>query len=726
MAKIIRINDIQEALLAYHPNADIEFIQKAFVFSAMVHRGQFRLSGQPYLSHPLEVAYILTRLKLTETPIAAGLLHDTVEDTLTTLDELREKFGDEVAQLVDGVTKISRIQFSTKKEAQAENYRKMLLAMSEDIRIILIKLADRLHNMRTIEAHSEQKQRAIAQETLDIYAPLANRMGIFWLKAELEDLCLKVLKPDIYKQLAEKLESKKEEYRKYIEEVKEILKKILEAQGIKADIQARIKHIYSIYHKMEVQRLDFEQVYDIIAFRVIVSSIRACYEALGVIHNHWKPLPHRVKDYIALPKANMYQSLHTTVIGPYGENVEIQIRTWEMQMVAEEGIAAHWRYKEGEKINPKDDKVFSWLRQLIEWQQDLKDPTAFLESVKVDLFPDEVYVFTPKGDVKVLPKGSTPIDFAYAIHTEVGHHTTGAKVNGRLVPLTYKLRSGDRVEIITSQNRYPSKDWLKIVVTSRARSKIQHWISQKEMERSRELGREILEKELKKYDRNLNKIIKDGEFDRVMKKLGVATPEAVFAGIGYGKFSKDKVIGLLVPEEEIHKTKESSLEEQSALKKLFKRKVKKDEAGVRISGVDDVLVHFAKCCEPLPGDDIVGYITRGRGVTIHRSNCPRIAGIDPERRISVEWTGEAAGQRPVRISIICSDRPGLLAAISKSLASSDVNITRADVRATGDLKARCTFEFSVNSLEHLQTVIKNIEKVKGVISVERLHSSHQQ
>lgn len=718
----IRINDILESLVGYHPKADVDLVRKAYVYSALVHRGQFRLSGQPYLSHPIHVAHILTQLKQAEASIAAGLLHDTVEDTLTTVEDLKERFGEEIAQLVDGVTKISRISFTTEKEAQAENYRKMLLAMSRDIRIIIIKLSDRLHNMRTLEYLPEAKQRTIAQETTDIYAPLANRIGIFWIKAELEDLCLKALKPDVYRQVIEKLEGKQVEHRKYIREVREMLQKALEGQGIEAEIHARLKNINSIYRKMEKQNLEFEQVYDIIAFRVIVNTVRTCYEALGVINNMWKPVPGRMKDYIALPKANMYQSLHTTVIGPHGERVEIQIRTWDMHMIAEEGIAAHWRYKEDGRIDDKDDKVFAWLRQLLEWQQDLQDPSSFLESVKVDLFPEEVYIFTPRGDVKVLPRGSTPIDFAYAVHTEVGNHTAGAKVNGRIVPLTYEFKSGDRVEILTAQNRHPSKDWLKFVKTSRARNKIQHWTTQKEIERSRELGEEILEKDLKKYSLSLKRLTKSGEFDRAVKKLGYKNPESLFAAVGYGKLSKDKIVTIIVPEEEIRKHKEKVPEKEGALRKVLKRAGKEEGVGVRISGEDDVMVRYAKCCEPLPGDDIVGYITRGRGVTIHRVRCPRISAIDPERRITVEWTGTAAERRPVRINIICTDRPGLLAAISKSLSTSDVNISRADIRSAGDLKARCTFEFSVDSLEHLQKVIKNVEKIKGVISVERLSS----
>ncbi len=723
MARIIRINDILDAVASYHPEADFDFIRKAYVYSAMVHRGQFRLSGRPYLSHPIEVAYILTQLKQGVPAIAAGLLHDSVEDTLATIDDIRENFGDEVTLLVDGLTKIAKIEFSTKKQAQAENFRKILLAMSEDIRIILIKLADRLHNMRTIEYLTTEKQQSVAQETLDIYAPLANRMGIFWLKSELEDLCLKALKPDIYHQIDDQMSARHKQHEKYIEEIGTAIKETLAKHGLQAEVIGRLKHIYSIYHKMEVQNVEFDQVYDIIAFRVIVDTVRACYEALGIINNMWTPIPGRMKDFIALPKANMYQSYHTTVIGLKGKHVEIQIRTWEMHMVAEEGIAAHWRYKDDGQIIEKDETAFAWLRQMLEWQRDTKDAGTFLESVKLDLFPEEVYVFTPKGDVKVLPRGSTPVDFAFSIHTEVGNHTTGAKINGKIVPLRYQLSSGDQVEILTSKKGHPSKDWLKFVKTPRSRQKIHRWVTQKEMERSKSLGREILEKGLRRYGRSLGKLEKAGEMDQIASRIGLNNGKQVFAQIGYGKISKDKVIGLLLPEEEIRRVKEGKKPSKSVLGRLITRKTRQEPAGVRIDGIDDIMVRFAKCCEPLPGDDIAGYITRGRGITVHRSDCPRIITADTERLIDVEWKEGFAESHPVRINIVCVDKPGLLASMSNAISNTGINISRAEARSSDDLKANCIFEFNVQSLNELRRVIKNVEKVKGVIHVERMRTT---
>ncbi len=723
MAKIIRINDIIDTLLSYNPEADTDLVRKAYVYSAKVHRGQYRLSGQPYLSHPLEVAHILTRFRQSAHTLAASMLHDTVEDTLTSLDDIKGEFGEEVAHLVDGVTKISKIEFSTKKQAQAENFRKILLAMSEDIRVIIIKLADRLHNMRTVEYHKPERQREIAQETMEIYAPLANRMGIFWMKLELEDLCLKVLKPDIYGEIEEKMGAQRKEYEKYMETVGSAIGKVLSDHGLQAEVKGRVKHIHSIYRKMESQNIEFEQVYDIVAFRVIVDSVRACYEALGIINNMWTPVPGRMKDYIALPKANMYQSLHTSVVGPTGERVEVQIRTREMHRVAEEGIAAHWRYKEDGKITDKDESAFAWLRQMLEMQRETSNSGTFLESVKLDLFPEEVYVFTPKGDVKVLPRGSTPVDFAYAIHTEVGEQLSGAKVNGIIVPLRYQLKSGDRIEILTSNKSHPSKDWLKFVKTSRARHKIQRWVAQKEKERSESLGREILDKDFRRYGMSLKKLDRKGEIDNIASRMGVKNSEQVYTQVGYGKLSKDKVVGQLVPEEKFKKSRQSKKAAQGILDRAIKRPGKEKPAGVVISGEDGIMVRFAKCCDPLPGDDIAGYITRGRGVTVHRTDCPRILTADTDRLIEVDWKEGFAESRPVKIDVVCVDKPGMLAAITNSLSSSHVNITKADVHTTDDLKAHCVFEFSVGSLDELRKVIKNVEKVKGVIHVDRLKSA---
>ena len=511
---MLRFNDVLERLTSYQPNADIELLKKAYVFSAKVHLGQVRLSGEPYLNHPLEVAGILTQLKLDVASVATGLLHDTVEDTLTTPKEIQENFGEEIAQLVDGLTKISRMSLRSSEEHQAENFRKMILAMVKDIRVILIKLADRLHNMRTLQYQSPEKQMEIAQETLDIYAPLAHRLGIEWLKSELEDLAFQYLHPEIYDEIRRKIAKKEKERARYIDEVKRTLMKKLYENHIEGEVTGRLKQIYSIYLKMKEQNIDFDQVYDITAFRVIVNSIKACYDVLGIIHSIWKPIPGKFKDYIGLPKDNMYQSLHTTVIGPYGERIEIQIRTHEMHKIAEEGIAAHWKYKEGKLVEEAEDKRFTWLRQLLEWQRDLKDNQEFIESLKVDLFPNEVYIFTPKGEVRQFPIGSTPVDFAYSIHSDIGNHCVGAKVNGKIVPLRYELRSGDTIEILTSPNQKPSKDWLKLVKTSRAKTKIRQWFTVEEREKSINLGKDILEKELRKYDLQQTKLIKSGELSQ--------------------------------------------------------------------------------------------------------------------------------------------------------------------------------------------------------------------
>src|SRR5512135_2191998 len=548
---MLRFNDILERLALYNPNADTDLLRKAYVFSAKVHLGQVRLSGEPYLNHPLEVAGILTQLRLDVASVATGLLHDTVEDTLTTLKEIQDNFGEEIAQLVNGLTKISQISLRSSEEHQAENFRKMILAMVKDIRVILIKLADRLHNMRTLKYHSLEKQVEIAQETLDIYAPLANRLGIDWIKSELEDLAFQYLYPEVYNEIRQKIARKEKERARYVDEVKRTLMKKLYENFIEGEVTGRLKQIYSIYLKMKEQNIDFDQVYDITAFRVIVNSIKECYDVLGILHSLWKPIPGKFKDYIGLPKENLYQSLHTTVIGPYGERIEIQIRTHEMHRIAEEGIAAHWKYKEGKVVEEADDKRFTWLRQLVEWQRDLKDDAEFIESVKVDLFPHEVYIFTPKGAVKQFPIGATPVDFAYSIHSDVGNHCVGARVNGRLVPLRYEFQSGDTVEITTSPNQKPSKDWLKFVKTSRAKTKIRQWFKTEEREKSIALGKEILDKELRKYDLQQAKLIKSGELAKAAAEFSFQGVDDLIAAVGYGKVTANQVIGKIVPQERL-------------------------------------------------------------------------------------------------------------------------------------------------------------------------------
>jgi guanosine-3',5'-bis(diphosphate) 3'-pyrophosphohydrolase len=717
---MIRLNDILEKMSRYLPGADFSPIEKAYVFSAKVHQGQVRLSGETYLTHPLEVAAVLAEMKMDIATVASGLLHDTVEDTYATLDEIRETFGTEIATLVDGLTKISKMTLATHEEQQAENFRKMLLAMAKDIRIVLIKLADRLHNMRTLEFLSPENQVKIAQETLDIYAPLANRLGIDRIKTELEDLSFRYLFPEEYRDLIRAVAWKKEERERYIQEVSFIISEKLSSYGLVGKVSGRPKHFYSIYKKMKAQNVEFEQVYDVIAFRIILDTVKDCYEALGIIHSLWKPVPGRFKDYIAMPKANGYQSLHTTVIGPYGERVEIQIRTEEMNRTAEEGIAAHWQYKEGKGIAPKDSKQFAWVRQLLEWQQDLRDPREFLETVKIDLFPDEVYVFTPKGDVKQFPIGSTPVDFAYSIHTQIGQQCVGAKVNGKIVPLRYQLKNGDIIEIVTSPAHQPSKDWLKFVKTSRARTKIRQWIKAEARDRSVDLGKEICEREFKKYHLDFAKLIKSEEMKKIIGDLSFQSFDDLMAEVGYGNVSSNQIIGKLIPAERFEKEKfEKEMKAESRLKRLA-QKIRREPSGIQIRGIQDMMVRFAKCCNPLPGDPISGYITRGRGLTVHTADCPNILGSDPERMLQVSWNLKEKAIHAVRVRVICNDKKGLLAEISSALASSEVNIIRAGVITTEDKKAICNFELEVHDLKHLQNAFRALTKLKNVLKVERL------
>jgi guanosine-3',5'-bis(diphosphate) 3'-pyrophosphohydrolase len=720
---MLRFNDVLERLTSYQPNADIELLKKAYVFSAKVHLGQVRLSGEPYLNHPLEVAGILTQLKLDVASVATGLLHDTVEDTLTSPKEIQENFGEEIAQLVDGLTKISRMSLRSSEEHQAENFRKMILAMVKDIRVILIKLADRLHNMRTLQYQSPEKQMEIAQETLDIYAPLAHRLGIEWLKSELEDLAFQYLHPEIYDEIRRKIAKKEKERARYIDEVKRTLMKKLYENHIEGEVTGRLKQIYSIYLKMKEQNIDFDQVYDITAFRVIANSIKACYDVLGIIHSIWKPIPGKFKDYIGLPKDNMYQSLHTTVIGPYGERIEIQIRTHEMHKIAEEGIAAHWKYKEGKLVEEAEDKRFTWLRQLLEWQRDLKDNQEFIESLKVDLFPNEVYIFTPKGEVRQFPIGSTPVDFAYSIHSDIGNHCVGAKVNGKIVPLRYELRSGDTIEILTSPNQKPSKDWLKLVKTSRAKTKIRQWFTVEEREKSINLGKDILEKELRKYDLQQTKLIKSGELVKVANEFSFQGVEDLIAAVGYGKVTANQIIGKILPQEKLEQQKEEL--EGGRIKHLIQKITRAPKDALLIRGIDNVMVRYAGCCNPVPGDKVVGFITRGRGVTIHTADCQNAIDDDPHRKVEVEWDSKKEYIYPVRIRIYSDDKKGLLAEISNSISSNGANIKNARVDTTEDKNAVCTFEVEIRDLNHLNKVIRALGKIKGVHQVERMREETQ-
>ena len=710
----------------YYPEASLDLIKKAYLFAEEAHKGQIRSSGEPYMIHPAGVAQVLADLHLDIPSIVTGLLHDTVEDTHATLEQIEKEFGKDIAELVDGVTKLSQIAFKTSEEKQAENFRKMILAMAKDIRVILVKLADRMNNMRTLEHLSPIKQKLIAQETLEIYAPIANRLGISWMKLELEDLCLRYLHPDVYYKLAQKIAKTKRDREKYIEEVCSIMDEELKEYDIHAQVTGRAKHFFSIYKKMERRKSEFEQLNDLIAFRIIVDNITECYKSLGVIHAAYKPVPGRFKDYIAMPKVNRYQSLHTTVIGPNGERVEIQIRTQDMHQSAEGGIAAHWKYKEG-KFDSRARENVEWVNRLLEWHKDLSDPAEFLETVKIDLFAEDVFVFTPRGEVKQLPHGSTPIDFAYAVHTDVGNKCVGAKINGKIVPLKYRLKSGDTIEIINSPTQTPSKDWLKIVKSSRARAKIRSFIKEQERNRALKLGTELIEKGIRPYGLSLTKLEKSGEMLKVAQNFNSRSVVNFYIATGYGRISIDHVIKVIVPQEDLEKRiKEAQTEDESFLKRVFKAAKKRSEArnAITVANLDDVLIRFGRCCNPLPGDSIVGFITRGRGVTIHTASCAKALDTDLERKVDVQWNikDKETIKRHVKIRVLTLDEPGLLAIMSQTISAYGINIASAQVRTTKDKKAICVFDVEVRDLSQLQKVTGALEGKKGVISVERVKS----
>jgi guanosine-3',5'-bis(diphosphate) 3'-pyrophosphohydrolase len=712
---MIRINDIIDKITEYYPDANLGIIDRAYIYSARVHDGQVRLSGEPYLSHPLEVAFILTEMKLDVVSVAAGLLHDVVEDTHASLEELHEIFGKEIAHIVSGVTKLSVLPFSSSAQArQAESIRKMILAMADDIRVIMIKLADRLHNMRTLKYHSPKKREMIARETLDIYSPIAGRLGIYWIKKELEDTSFMYLQPEEYFKIEQLVNRDKEEGEKYIETVKALIKKKMDEYSLECEVLGRYKYFYSIYKKMISQHLDFEEVYDIIAFRIILDTIPHCYEALGVIHSLWKPVAGKFKDYIGVPKPNMYQSLHTTVIGPYGERIEIQIRTWEMDRVAKSGIAAHWSYKEGLRLDDKTTKMFSWVQNLVENQENFNNPDEFLENVRIDLFPDEVYVFTPRGEIKTVPSGATPVDFAYLIHTEIGNQCTGAKVNGRIVPLQYELKTGDTIEISTSKKSHPSKDWLNFVKTVKARSRIRQWIKTQEKERSITLGREICEKEFRKHRLNFNTLLKSEDMEKVVEHFGFKQVDDLIAAVGYGKITPLQIVRKIEskPEDEPY---------ESFLDKIISRvRKKKPKVGVAVKGVDDILIKFGKCCQPVPGDPITGYITRGFGVTVHRTNCVNALKMSPERQIDVDWDTDIADTYPVKIMVRSYDRVGLLADITANISKNGANILSANTQTRDSKIVDTFFTISVEDTDHLNRVLSSIRKVKHIQDARRV------
>jgi GTP pyrophosphokinase len=719
---MLRVDQLIERVRAYQPSVDADLIERAYDYSFRMHAGQVRKSGQPFIVHPVGVAGIIADLHLDGASVCAGLLHDVVEDTLATTDDIAKTFGGEVAGLVDGVTKLSKINFTSKEDRQAEDFRKMVVAMARDIRVLLIKLCDRLDNMRTLEHMPREAQERISRETLDIYSPLANRLGIQAFKSELEDLSFRYLEPEAFTHLVSQMHQSKRERDRYISDVCRTLSSRLADQGFAAEVYGRAKHVYSVYRKMKSLEAGIEGVYDLIGFRVLVESVSDCYAALGVIHSRWTPVPGRFKDYIALPKPNMYQSLHTTVIGPGHERIEIQIRTSEMHRVAERGIAAHWKYKErGGGVSEQDAARFSWLRQLLEWQRELKDPAEFLEGVKVDLFQDEVYVFTPKGDVRVFPRGATPVDFAYQIHTQLGNHVTGARVNGKMESLRYKLRNGDVIEILTNQNQRPSKDWLDLVGTTRARAKIRSVLRQEEREKSGRLGEELLERELRKAGISASKLFKnDGELRQVYEALKVQNIEELFIGIGYGKIDPGEVVKVVAPSDENgHDSVPPPKLREGAIEGLVRRVTGRDEGGIKLNGIDDVLVRYAKCCNPLPGDAILGFITRGRGLTVHRRGCTKAFDTDPERRVEITWDSKARINREVQLRIVTANQPGILADVGQAFMELGINISEANCRAGDDGRATSLFSFYCGDLHQLKNVIKSLQKVKGVVTVER-------
>jgi GTP diphosphokinase / guanosine-3',5'-bis(diphosphate) 3'-diphosphatase len=717
---MIRFEDIQETVEKHHPDADLEILRKAYIFSAVEHKGQVRASGEPYLVHPLEVAAILAEMRMDPICVAVGLLHDVLEDTLTTPERLKEYFGSDVLHIVEGVTKISQIPFATSEERQAETYRKMLLAMVDDIRVILVKLADRLHNMRTLQHLPEDRQKRIARETLDIYAPIAGRLGMAKIKNELEDLAFRYIDKPAYDALAQQVEDRRKQSAAFIEKIRAVVDQNLRAAGIEAQIEGRIKRLHSIQQKLRRQRIDLDQVYDFVALRILVGSVADCYAALGVLHNTWRPVPGRIKDFIAMPRPNGYQSLHTSVISEDGHPFEVQIRTQEMHRIAEEGIAAHWKYKEGRTGVDKDDHAFSWLRQLLEWQQEVKDPHEFLNSLKLDLYPEEVYCFTPRGEVKMLPRGASPIDFAYAIHTEVGHQCVGARVNGKMVPLRYKLKNGDIIEILTSPGHKPSRDWLSFTVTNKAKAKIRHYLNTTEKQQALEIGRKHLERELRRYDLSLKKVLAEPTpLETLAQELGAGTRiDDLFVAIGYGKVSVRQVLAKLLPPEKL--TEPAPTAKPLAVVDAVKRLLRGDDR-IKVKGTDDLLVYRAKCCNPIMGEPIVGYITRGKGVSVHSLTCPNVNNLvyDPERRIAVEWESGAEGGYEVRLAVGLQDRPGALAAVTAALAAVKTDVRDAQVRTFDDKTASIELTVRISDKKHLDRVLKSVRGVSGVIDVAR-------
>jgi GTP diphosphokinase / guanosine-3',5'-bis(diphosphate) 3'-diphosphatase len=716
---VTKFRELMRRMRAHRPQDSLDLIRKAYEYSQKHHAGQTRASGEPYLVHPLEVALVLAEMKMDPVAIAAGLLHDSVEDTSVTVVDIRKEFGEQVAHIVEGVTKISAIDFATREEQQAENLRKMMLAMVDDIRVVLIKLADRLHNMRTLEHLPLERQKKIAQETLDIYAPIAHRLGMGKVRGELEDLGFRYVDPIGYQQVHQAVEVRRKPGEAFLGRVEQVVRDKLLESGITARVESRIKRLYSVHRKLFRQHISVEQVYDLYAMRIITHSVQDCYAVLGIIHNLWRPVPGRIKDFIAMPRPNLYQSLHTSVISEEGQPFEIQIRTEEMHKMAEEGIAAHWKYKDG-PVSAQDEQRLSWLRQVVEWQRDISDPNEFLSTLKIDLYPEEVYTFTPKGKVVVLPRDSTPIDFAYSVHTEVGHACVGAKVNGRMVPLRFKLHSGDIVEILTQPGHKPSRDWLLVVRSSRARNKIKHWLNLHQRERAIEIGRKLIEKEARKY-RIALKELKDEELQKVASDYGLGRPEDLMAGIGYGKYSARQILAKLIPSGAEPVAEETTSALTSVVRRVFG--ADHDNHAIHVKGHGDLLVYRARCCNPIRGETIVGYVTRGKGVAVHAHDCPNVTNLmyEPERRIDVEWGRDegAPSAYPVKLTVFCDDRFGMLKQITAIISDSKTNIRNVEAR-TANGQANIDIVLDIADLKHLENIVTGVRKISGVHDVQRL------
>ncbi len=709
--------EIARRVESYRRGENLDLLTRAYEFSARVHEGQKRLSGDPYISHPLEVVSILADLRLDLVCLVAGMLHDVVEDTSTSSERLEKEFGSEVARIVEGVTKIGRIQFLSPEEQQAENFRKMLLAMVDDVRVILVKLADRLHNMRTLDFLPPERRRRVSRETMEVYAPIAHRLGMGKLRGELEDLAFRYLEPEAYEEVKKEVENRRKVNEEFLREVHTLVEAKMKEYSIPARIEGRVKRLYSIWQKLSRQRVTIEQVYDLLAVRIITDTVKNCYAALGVIHNTWRPVPGRIKDFIAIPRPNSYQSLHSSVIGPHGQPFEVQIRTEEMHRIAEEGIAAHWKYKAGQPFAPDDEERFTWLRHLVEWQQEMRDPGEFLSTLKIDLYPQEVYTFTPKGKVIVLPREATPVDFAYAIHTEVGHRCAGAKINGRIAPLRTKLRNGDIVEIVTHPDHVPSRDWLALVKTSRARDKIKHWTNLQQRRQAVDIGRRLIEKEARKYEVALKRLGEE-DFRKVAQEYGCAQVEDLYAGIGFGKFAARQVLGKLVPSVPLEPDHSSRL----ATRVKSALGIKSDLA-IQVHGLNDLLLYRAKCCNPIRGEEIIGYITRGKGIAVHSKSCPNVQSLmyDVERRIEVEWSGPKFTFYPVKLMLFTADRQGMLADVTAAISDVHSNIQNIAAR-TGDNQAHIDVTVDIVDKDHLEKIISSLRKIEGVYQVERVMS----